>query len=119
MPRKPKTVDEYLDRVSDSQRAALEKLRRDIRAAAPTAEECINYDMPSYRIASKILVSFAAAKKHCAFYPGADVIDWVAADPYNFAQRDGRWQSLATAVLSCLNRTDRPRGYPPDRSQLW
>ena len=74
MPRKPKTVDEYLDRVSDSQRAALEKLRRDIRAAAPTAEECINYDMPSYRIASKILVSFAAAKKHCAFYPGADPI---------------------------------------------
>src|SRR5207253_8474915 len=25
-------------------------------------------------------------------------IDWVAADPYNFAQRDGRWQSLASVT---------------------
>jgi hypothetical protein len=33
-----------------------------------------------------------------AFYPGGDVIDWVAADPYNWHQRDGRWISLATAA---------------------
>jgi hypothetical protein len=29
-----------------------------------------------------------------AFYPGDDVVDWVAADPYNWHQRDGRWTSL-------------------------
>ena len=74
MPSQPTNIDEYLARVSDPQRTALEKLRRDIRAAAPAAEECISYDIPSYRVGSKLLVSFGAAKKHCAFYPGAHPI---------------------------------------------
>jgi uncharacterized protein YdhG (YjbR/CyaY superfamily) len=74
MPAKPKTIDDYLARVSATQRAALEKLRRDIKAAAPAAEECISYDIPSYRLGSRLLVSFGAAKNHCAFYPGAHPI---------------------------------------------
>ena len=74
MPAKPKTIDDYLARVSAAQRAALEKLRRDIKAAAPAAEECIIYDIPGYRLGSRLLVSFGAAKNHCAFYPGAHPI---------------------------------------------
>ena len=74
MPAKPKTVDECLARVNDVQRAALEKLRRDIKAAAPAAEECISYGIPSYRLDSKLLVCFCAAKRHCAFYVGAHPI---------------------------------------------
>jgi uncharacterized protein YdhG (YjbR/CyaY superfamily) len=74
MPAKPKTIDDYLARVSATQRAALEKLRRDIKAAAPAAEECISYHIPGYRLGSRLLVSFGAAKNHCAFYPGAHPI---------------------------------------------
>ena len=74
MPTKAATTDDYLSRVSEPQRTTLEKLRRDIRAAAPAAEECISYDIPSYRVGGKLLVCFAAAKKHCAFYPGAEPI---------------------------------------------
>jgi uncharacterized protein YdhG (YjbR/CyaY superfamily) len=74
MPAKPKTIDDYLARVSDAQRAALEKLRRDIQAAVPSAEECISYDMPGFRLGSRVLVTFGAAKNHCAFYPGAQPI---------------------------------------------
>ena len=74
MPTKPTTIDDYLARVGEPQRTTLERLRRDIRAAAPAAEECISYDIPSYRVGGKLLVSFAAAKKHCAFYPGAEPI---------------------------------------------
>ena len=74
MAAKAQTIDEYLARLNKLQRAALEKLHRDIRAAAPAAEECISYDIPSYRVGSKLLVSFGAAKKHCAFYPGAHAI---------------------------------------------
>jgi uncharacterized protein YdhG (YjbR/CyaY superfamily) len=74
MPAKPKTIDDYLARVSSTQRAALEKLRRDIKAAAPAAKECISYDIPGYRLGSRLLVSFGAAKNHCAFYPGAHPI---------------------------------------------
>lgn len=65
---KPTTIDEYLERVRDEQRAALEKLRRTIHAAAPKAEECISYGLPAFRLDGP-LVAFGATPKHCAFYP--------------------------------------------------
>lgn len=49
------------------QRAALEKLRKTIRAAAPDAEECISYQLAAFR-QNGMLVSFGATAKHCAFY---------------------------------------------------
>ena len=65
---KVKTVDEYLARVSDDKRAALQKLRKTIKAAAPRAEECISYQLPAYRL-NGMLVGFGATANHCAFYP--------------------------------------------------
>ena len=62
-----KTIDEYLARLGDDQRAALQALREMIRAAAPQAEECISYKMPAFRL-NGMLVGFAAAKRHCALY---------------------------------------------------
>ncbi len=67
MAGKPKTIDEYLAALSDDKRAALEKLRKTIRAAAPKAEECISYQIPAYR-QNGMLVGFGATAKHCAFY---------------------------------------------------
>ena len=64
-----KTMDEYLALVSEEKLIALEKLRRIIRAAAPKAEECISYQLPTFRLNGKLLVGFGAAVKHCAFYP--------------------------------------------------
>jgi uncharacterized protein YdhG (YjbR/CyaY superfamily) len=69
MTGKPKTIDEYLATLSDDKRAALEKLRKTIKAAAPKAEECISYRLPAFRLNGKLLVAFGAAAKHCAFYP--------------------------------------------------
>jgi uncharacterized protein YdhG (YjbR/CyaY superfamily) len=65
---KPKTIDDYLAALSDEQRAALEKLRRTIRAAAPKAEECISYGLAAFR-QNGVLVGFGASAKHLAFYP--------------------------------------------------
>ncbi len=70
---KAKTIDEYLAALSEDQRAALEKLRKTIRAAAPAAEECISYQLPAFRLDGKLLVAFGAWANHCAFYPGAVV----------------------------------------------
>ena len=75
MPVKPRTIDEYLAPLSSEERAALEKLRRDIRAAAPGAEECISYGIPALRLGGRLLVGFGAAAKHCAFYPGAHPLE--------------------------------------------
>lgn len=71
MAAKPETIDEYLATLSSEKRATLEKLRKAIKAAAPKAEECISYQIPSFRLDGKLLVSFAAWANHCAFYPGS------------------------------------------------
>ena len=69
----PKTINAYLARIDRDKRAALQKLRKDIRAAAPRAEECISYQMPAFRLDGKMLVWFGAAANHCSFFPGATV----------------------------------------------
>jgi len=74
---KPKTFDGYLESLSEDQRAALEKLRKAIRAAAPKAEECISYGIPAFRLNGKFLVGLGAAATHCSFYPGSTVQAYV------------------------------------------
>jgi uncharacterized protein YdhG (YjbR/CyaY superfamily) len=70
MPKpKPKTIDDYLaDVPDDAQRAALARLRKTIRAAAPKAEEYITYGLAAFRQGGP-LVAFGRAANHCAFYP--------------------------------------------------
>lgn len=65
MSTKPQTIDDYLAPLSSEKRAALEKLRRDIKSAAPKAEECISYDIPGFPLGGKLLVSFGAGANHC------------------------------------------------------
>ncbi len=67
MAANPKTIDEYLAAVSPAERAALEKLRKTIRASAPEAEECISYQLPAFR-QDGMLVAFGATAVHCSFY---------------------------------------------------
>ena len=61
-------VDAFLAALPPEMRAALENLRRAIRAAAPDAEESINYGVPAFKYRGRPLVSFGAAKNHCSFY---------------------------------------------------
>jgi uncharacterized protein YdhG (YjbR/CyaY superfamily) len=75
MSGKPQTIDEYLAPLSDEKRAALQKLRRAIKAAAPRAEECIRYNIPAFRLGGKMIVAFGAAANHCAFYAGSTPVE--------------------------------------------
>ena len=68
MAAKPKTFDECLAAFSDDKRAALEKLRKTIQAAAPKAEEGISYGLAAFRLDGKPLVALGATANHCAFY---------------------------------------------------
>ena len=77
---RPRNIDGYLAPLSEDKRAALEKLRRAIRAAAPGAEECISYQIPAFRLGGKFLVAFGAAANHCAFYPGSYPLEVHAAE---------------------------------------
>lgn len=60
-------VDDYLAAVPEDARAALEKLRKTIRAAAPMATEVISYQVPTFKHHGS-LVAFAAFPKHCSFF---------------------------------------------------
>jgi uncharacterized protein YdhG (YjbR/CyaY superfamily) len=57
--------------LASAKREALETLRKQIKAAAPKAEECMSYGIPGFRLNGKLLLSYGAAAKHCAFYPGS------------------------------------------------
>jgi uncharacterized protein YdhG (YjbR/CyaY superfamily) len=60
-------IDNYLAALPADQREALLKLREVIRSAAPTAEEAPSYGIPAFKLNGP-LVSYGAAKQHCAFY---------------------------------------------------
>src|SRR5262245_31363440 len=68
---KAETIDAYLTRLPGDKRAALEKIRKLVRAAAPRAEECISYRLPAFRLDGRVLVMFGATVGHCTFYPGS------------------------------------------------
>lgn len=65
----PASVEEYMAAIPPDYREALEKLRRQIRAAAPDATETISYQMPAFRDRDRLLVSYAAFKDHCSLFP--------------------------------------------------
>ena len=66
--KQPAEVDAYLAALSPDKRAALQKLRRTIKAAAPAAAECISYRMPAFRL-NGLLVAYAGFTNHCSLFP--------------------------------------------------
>ena len=67
----PTSVEDYLAALPAAERAALEKLRKTIKAAAPDATETISYQMPAFKEHGRFLVSYAAFKDHCSFFPAS------------------------------------------------
>jgi uncharacterized protein YdhG (YjbR/CyaY superfamily) len=67
----PRTVDEYLERVPEPARTALNNVREVIRSVAPReATEVISYGIPTFKYKG-MLASFAAFSNHCSLFPGA------------------------------------------------
>ena len=86
-------VDAFLAAVPADKRAALERLRKTIKAAAPKATELINYGVPMFRLDGKNLVSYAAAANHCTFYVQSPaVMRAFAADLKDYKQGKGSVQ---------------------------
>ena len=69
MDGKATTIDAYLATVKGERRAALDELRRTIRAIVPKAEECISYRMPAFRLEGRVIAGFAATTKGCSYFP--------------------------------------------------
>jgi uncharacterized protein YdhG (YjbR/CyaY superfamily) len=70
----PQTVDEYLARVPEPARSALNKMRAAIRSAVPAeATETLSWRMPAFKL-KRTLVWYAAFSNHYSLFPTAAVI---------------------------------------------
>lgn len=66
----PKNIDDYLSRATPAQRTALQRLRKQILAIVPGAEECISYSMPAFREpGGPVFAGFLATKQGCSYFP--------------------------------------------------
>jgi uncharacterized protein YdhG (YjbR/CyaY superfamily) len=63
-----KNTDEYLKLLPADQAKALQKLRKQILAAAPKCEEYFGYGLPGFKLHGHAMLYMGAAKKHCALY---------------------------------------------------
>ena len=69
------TVDEYMAALPDARRAAMDELRRAVKAGAPDATETIAYGMPALRShGGQFLVSYDAYKTHYSLFPASDAV---------------------------------------------
>ncbi len=66
------SVAAYLRAVPPAPRAALQKLRNTIKAAAPEATEVISYGIPMFKHHG-MLVGYAAFKDHCSLFMSTHV----------------------------------------------
>lgn len=65
----PPTIDAYIAPFPPEVQAILQQIRATIRAAAPEAQETINYQIPTFTLRGRNLVHFAAFQNHIGFYP--------------------------------------------------
>jgi uncharacterized protein YdhG (YjbR/CyaY superfamily) len=67
-------IDGYLDQLEEPKRSTLSRLRRDILAVIPDAEQCISYAVPGFKVAGKTIAGFAAFKNHLSYLPHSGAV---------------------------------------------
>ena len=93
-------MDDYLAAAPKDKRAALVKLRRTIKAAAPKAAEGMSYGIVGFKLQRKPVVYFGYWKAHYALYGmGSRVIDAHAAELKDYVLSKGTIQFPADRPL--------------------
>src|SRR5437016_2863276 len=101
MSTKAKTVGEYLAAAPTDQRAALVRLRKTIKAAAPKAIDVISYGMAGFKYRGKPVVYFSYWKDHCALYgPGTGTMKFTAEKPLS----DRRVTSIVKTRIAAIEK---------------
>lgn len=78
------TIEEYFASFPKEVQNKLSQIRKVLREAVPEAEEVISYNMPAIKF-KKVLVYYAANKKHIGYYPTASGVEAFKEEltPYN------------------------------------
>ncbi|WP_155828062.1 iron chaperone [Butyrivibrio sp. VCB2006] len=86
------TITDFINLQSDPKiKEILNDVYKTIREAIPDAEECISWNMPTFR-KGKNIIHFAPAKKHLGIYPGPDAIEAFAGRLTDFNTSKGAIQ---------------------------
>jgi uncharacterized protein YdhG (YjbR/CyaY superfamily) len=64
-----KTINDYLNSFPREVRLVLQALRKNIKEVLPQAQEKISYNIPAFSKNGKIIIYYAAWKKHISLYP--------------------------------------------------
>jgi len=85
------TISEYIATFEPEIQSLLNQMRKTIGEAAPEAEECISYAIPTFKLHGN-LVHFAVAKSHIGFYPAPSAILHFAEELAGFKSAKGSVQ---------------------------
>jgi uncharacterized protein YdhG (YjbR/CyaY superfamily)/aminoglycoside phosphotransferase len=101
------TIDDYIGTFPDDVRAILDEVRRAIRKAAPAAQETISYQIPTFTLNGRRLVSFAVWKHHVSLYqlPAVDEAVERELAPYRAAKSTARFplgKPIPYDLVECL-----------------
>lgn len=111
MKRTENPIDTYLATVPPDHRIVLERIRAFVKRSYPSAEECLYYGMPAFRLNGKAFIAFRSSKAHCSIHPlSATVVEKMSSELASFSVSSGTIrftpqrqlsESLLRKVLKC------------------
>ena len=83
-------VDRYIAALPSPQRETIAIVRMRMLRIAPRARQVISYGLPALELDGEIIGGFAAAKRHCSYYPfSGSVLQALATELRGFSHTKG------------------------------
>lgn len=116
-----KEVNDYLKTLKQPQKSTLEILRKAILEILPKADQCISYQIPTFKVDGKAIVGFAAFKNHLSYFPmSGSVLDKLGKEVAKYQVSKGTLQfgadnPLSKALVKKLIRVRMAEAFPKKR----
>jgi uncharacterized protein YdhG (YjbR/CyaY superfamily) len=98
-----KEVDDYLESLKQLQKSTLEILRKTILEILPKAEQCISYQIPTFKVDGKAIAGFSAFKNHFSYFPmSGSVLDKLGKEAAKYQTSKGTLQFWFQSAVACM-----------------
>lgn len=71
---KAESVDDFLNKIDETRKSDMSKLRKIIKKTLPKAKESMLYGMPSYEVDGAGVVAFNSQKNYMSFYVDSEAV---------------------------------------------